>query len=291
MKYTILFLAFALALGFSSCNTQNDPEPEGPSLVFKFKFDPNQERYDSFGNISTVPNGNAAQSPSFNSMSGHYVEMIPSEWTALGSGEVLYEGPKTSQGGAEAINFDEAVLAGQNEVFLTVPLSSIAAGTYEFIRVSVSYQNFDILYNFQGINQQVGTVASFIGYNTYISSYNVNNKVVDVNANKLQGYWGFETTVFGQSYFLDGQAQPGATTVVNPLPNSPIPPGSCLVTGEFETPLSISGNETEDVVVLLSFSTNNSFEWHDEDGNGQYDTDNGDYPVDMGLRGIKAIVQ
>lgn len=261
----------------------------GPQLVFKFKFNPNQERYDSFGNISTVPAGNAAQSPSFNKMSGHYVEMIPTEWTALGSGEILYEGAETTAGGDRAIDFDNAVVVGENEVFLSVPLSSIAPGTYEFIRVSVTYQDFDIVYNANGLTELTGTLASFIGFNTYITSYDVNSKHVDVNANKLQGYWGFESTVFGTSYFLEGQVPSGFTTVVNPLSNSPIPPGSCLVTGPFETPLTLTGNETENIEVALSFSTNLSFEWTDDNSNGEYDS--GEVPVDMGLRGLKAIVQ
>lgn len=261
----------------------------GPQLVFKFKFDPNQERFDSFGNPSTVPAGNAAQSPNFNKMSGHYVEMIPNAWTALGTGEVIYEGPETTQGGSDAIDFDKAVVVGENEVFLSVPISAVEAGTYEYIRISVSYQEFEVVYNAGGFTNQTGMLASFIGFNTYITSYNLNQHTQEVNANKLQGYWGFQTNVSGFNYFIDGQAQ--VTTVVNPLPNSPIPPGSCLVTGAFETPFTLTGNETEDVEVVLSFSTNQSFEWHDENGNGEYDSDAGDYPVDMGLRGLKAIVQ
>ena len=56
-----------------------------------------------------------------------------------------------------------------------------------------------------------------------------------------------------------GQAPAGATTVPNPIfASSPIPQGSCLVTGEFETPLVINGDETEDIVVVLSVSTKRS---------------------------------
>lgn len=264
-------------------------DTSGPQLVFRFKFDPTQARLNAFGNPSTVPAGNAAQSPSFNKMSGHYVEMIPTAWTALGMGEIVYEGPETTAGGSRAINFDQAVVVGENEVFLSIPLSSISAGTYEFIRVSVTYQDFDIVYNANGFSNLTGTLASFIGFNTYITSYNVNTRVENVNANKLQGYWGFESTVFGQSFFLSGQVPAGFTTVVNPLSNSPIPAGSCLVTGPFQTPLTISGNETSDIEVQLSFSTNQSFEWTDDNANGQYDS--GEVPVDMGLRGLRAIVQ
>lgn len=281
----------ATATNYDAEAEENDgsctyPE-DGPQLVFKFQFDSTQQRLDPFGQPATVPAGNAAQSPVFKNMSGHYVEMIPNEWTALGTGEILYEGPETTQGGDRAVDFDQAVVVGENEVFLSIPLSAIAAGTYEFIRVSVSYQEFDIVYNANGYSNLTGTLASFIGFNTYISSYNLNNKQVDINANKLQGYWGFESTVFGQSFFLSGQVPEGFTTVVNPLPNSPIPAGSCLVTGPFETPLIITGNETDDIEVALSFSTNQSFEWTDDNNNGQFDS--GESPVDMGLRGLKAI--
>jgi hypothetical protein len=109
-----------------------------------------------------------------------------------------------------------------------------------------------------------------------------------VNDDKLQGYWAFES----QGTMTRGQAPVGATTVVNPLfASSPIPAGSCLVTGAFEAPLVLNGDETEDVTVILSVSTNQSFEWTDPDGNGQYDPLDGDVPVDMGLRGLRAIVQ
>lgn len=315
MKHTQLALLIAVSFAistFSSCTPKKkgctdtiaenyDAEAEedngsciypqaGPQLIFKFKFNSNQERLDVFGDPVTVPVGNAAQSPNFKKMSGHYVEMIPTAWTQLGNGAVIYEGSETTKGGNVAVDFDKAVVVGENEVFLSVPLSSIAAGTYEFIRVSVSYQEFDIVYNANGFTNLTGTLASFIGFNTYISSYNLNQRHVEtVNANKLQGYWGFESFVFNQSYFLKGQVPAGFTTVVNPLPNSPIPAGSCLVTGPFATPLTLTGNETENIEVTLSFSTNQSFEWTDDNSNGQYDS--GEVPVDMGLRGLKAIVQ
>jgi hypothetical protein len=286
MKYLPLFL-IALTFAFSGCNTNEDQQPDGPYLVFKFQFDPNQERFDSFGQPATVPNGHAAQSPSFNSISGHYVELIPSAWTALGAGEVVYQGAETTAGGDMAIDFDQASVVAENEVFHSIPLSEVSAGTYEFVRVSVSYQNYNINYNALGLSL-TGTLASFVGYNTYISNVQVDQQSVTVNDDKLQGYWAFESA----GTMTTGQAPAGATTVPNPIfASSPIPQGSCLVTGEFETPLTINGDETEDVVVVLSVSTNQSFEWTDPDGNGQYDPLDGDIPVDMGLRGLKAMVE
>ena len=287
MKYAYLILFCSLAFGFNSCNT-TDEQPDGPYLVFKFQFDPNQERVNSFGQPSTLPSGHAAQSPIFNSMSGHYVELIPSAFTALGAGEIVYQGAETNAGGDMAINFSEASVVAENEVFHSIPLSEVGAGTYQYVRVSVSYQNFDITYNALGFNGLTGSLASFIGYNTYISTAQVNQQSITVNDDKLQGYWAFES----QGTMTTGQAPAGATTVPNPIfDSSPVPQGSCLVTGAFASPLVINGDETEDVVVVLSVSTNQSFEWTDADGNGQYDPLDGDVPVDMGLRGMQAFVE
>lgn len=287
MKHFLLLPALALVVGISGC-TKSDTQPDGPYIVFKFKFDPNQTRYDSFGNVATVPNGHAAQSPTFHSISGHYIELTPSALTALGQGEIVYKGPETTAGGDNAVDFDKASIVAENETFVSVPLSDVAAGTYQYVRVSVTYQNYDIKYNALGFTNLTGTLASFVGFNTYITNYKVSQMTDDVNSNKLQGYWAFES----QGTLTKGQAQAGATTVVNPLFNSsPIPAGSCVVTGTFNTPLTITGEETEDVTVVLTVSTNQSFEWKDPDGNGQYDPLDGDVPTDMGLRGMKAMVQ
>ncbi len=287
MKNTFLLLATALLFSLNSC-TEKDTQPDGPYLVFKFKFDPTQVRYDSFGNVASVPAGNAALSPTYNGISGHYVELIQGAWTALGAGEIVYHGAETTAGGANAVDFSQANVVGENEVFFSIPLSEVAAGTYEYVRVSVTYQNYNIRYNALGFSNLTGTLASFVGFNTYIGTYQVGNMNDVVNDDKLQGYWAFES----QGTMTRGQAPAGATTVVNPLfASSPIPAGSCLVTGAFASPLVINGNETEDVTVLLSVSTNQSFEWTDPDGNGQYDPLDGDVPVDMGLRGLRAIVQ
>ena len=65
------------------------------------------------------------------------------------------------------------------------------------------------------------TVASFIGFDSYIQSYKIKTKEVVLNANRKQGYWGFETTVsaggFTMEDTLTGRAPPGATTVPNPI--------------------------------------------------------------------------
>jgi hypothetical protein len=80
---------------------------------------------------------------------------------------------------------------------------------------------------------------------------------------------------------------------VNPLAaTSPIPVGSCVVTGKFLTPLVITGKETKDISVTLSFSVNKSLEWKDNNANGQLDwyydqsKNKNEAIVDMGLRGL-----
>jgi hypothetical protein len=72
--------------------------------------------------------------------------------------------------------------------------------------------------------------------------------------------------------------------------SSPIPQGSCVVTGQFENGLTITGDETEDVTVTLSFSVNQSFEWTEINTDGKFEPSAGEELVDMGLRGLKPMV-
>lgn len=289
MKYFVLFL---LTMTLFSCNESIIIDPNEPQLIFKFKFDPTQERLDGFGNPSTIPDGNAGQSPMFNSISAHYIELAPDSTTLLGLGEILYKSAETNAGGATAIDFAKSVVVAEGEVFYSVPLSSIPAGTYDWLRVSLAYQNYDILLDatvnnidFENIK---ATAASFIGYNTYISKYKVKDETISVNANKLQGYVGVETPYTLNEF----QAPEGATTVPNPIFNtSPIEPGSCVVTGAFNNGLTITGAETEDIVVTMSLSTNKSFEWKDDNGNGKYEPLLNEQVVDMGIRGLIPIIE
>ena len=130
-----------------------------------------------------------------------------------------------------------------------------------------------------------GTLASFVGFKTYINSFNIGNNIFEINANRAQGYWAFGLN--GQPYSSSGQAAAGATTVPNPIAStSPIPAGSCVVTGKFANNLVITGTETNDVTITLSLSINNSFEWHEVNADGKYEPAAGENVVDMGLRGL-----
>ncbi|WP_298893846.1 hypothetical protein [uncultured Psychroserpens sp.] len=283
MKSLKFICVLMLSLMLSCSNDQDDTsQSTTPNLIVKLKFDSTQERLGNLGQPVSVANGNAAQSPTINQMNANYIEFAQTSTTALGAGEIIFEGFETLAGGSQAIDFQNALFAGDNEVFLTIPLNSISVGNYEWVRVSLAYQegSIDVLVNGQDIS---GTLASFVGYNSYITSFDLNGSAIDVNGNRAQGFWAFEALGFTSQ----GQAPEGATTVPNPLfSSSPIPQGSCVVTGEFENGLTISGNETEDVVVTLSFSINNSFEWTEVNADGKYEPGAGEQVVDMGLRGL-----
>jgi hypothetical protein len=291
----LLFILTTVSLIFTSCKKDKDPEPDPspnpsqstPMLILKFKFDSMQVRLDNAGNPAVLPANHSGQSPVFRKMSAHYVEMAPTAYTMIGNGDVLYRNAETTAGGPNAIDFSQSVVVSEGQAFLSIPLDSVTPGTYQYLRVSLAYQNYDI--RFRALNMNLtGTVASFIGFNTYIQNFTIKDSTVTVNVNKAQGYWAFET-----AYTVSqGQAPPGATTVPNPIAStSPIPPGSCLVTGAFPTPLAITGNETGNIIIEVSLSTNKSFEWKDANMNGVYEPLDGDTVVDMGIRGLIPIVQ
>jgi hypothetical protein len=299
----------------------------GPQLKFVFKFDSTQVRLGDSAQVVTMPSNHRAQNPHFNGMSVHHVEMAQNNATAVGFGAVLYTTPTVtnvpsvtvwnnshtvSQTYTDAIDFNQETVVGDGQQFFSIPLSHVAAGTYQYLRVSVAYQNYDIKYgilagtNVSGYTMPsnyytTGTIASFIGYNTYIHSYTVKTQNISVNGAKQQGYWAFESApyVFGSTSYTaqatQGQAPQGATTVVNPLyASSAVPPGSCLVTGQFVSPsgnaeaLTITGHETNDIVITVSMSTNNSFEWvkHSSPNDNYIYPLNGDTVVNMGVRGM-----
>lgn len=267
----------------------------GPKLIFKFKFDSSQIRLNNFGTAATVAAGNAAQSPKFNSISAHYIEMAANDLTPVGQGAVVYRAEETDCGGSRAIVFCESILSKEGDVFFSIPLSKITAGSYKWLRVSLAYQNYDIKIRSKDVGQIDGTIASFVGFNTYVSKYKMKNAVMtptlNPGTNKTQGYWGFYTKIFSTEFKSEGQAP--QTTVVNPNPSSPIPVGSCLVTGEFFSstavgvqPLVITGGETQDIIITVSLSTNKSFEWKEVTFDGLFQPEIGETVVDMGLRGM-----
>jgi hypothetical protein len=302
MQNKLFLSALVCAIFFTACKKETVNTTDA-QLNFQFQFDATQERLNNLGAAAVISPNNAAQTPTFKKMSVHYVELTPNQFTAFGKGAIVYQGAETTKGGENAIDFDKAIVSDQNQVFTKISLKNVPAGTYEWIRASVTYQNYDIVFNINGLpsigdlKNQKGTVSSFVGFNTYLTKVKPNVKEIAVNAAKKQGFWAFETALTSPydvyNVIQSGEAAAGATTVVNPLAKtSPIPAGSCVVTGKFATPLVVTGKETKDVLVTLSFSINKSLEWEDTNKNGQLDW----YPdpskgksekiVDMGLRGL-----
>lgn len=306
MNKSILSLLI-LAVMFASCkkeSTDSPPVAATYNVIFKFKFDSTQARLNNIGQPAVMPAGNAALSPVFNGMSAHYIELAPAATTALGSGAILYKAAETTTGGASAIDFSKSFVAGNGEVFYTAPIKDIPKGDYEWLRISLAYQNYDVKYYVDTVISGIpikqmssGTVASFIGFNSYISGLKIKNQTINVNGNRKQGFWGFESslTVSGTTYSKadTGQAPPGATTVVNPIfATSPIPAGSCVVTAKIlPGKLTITGNETKDIVVEVALSNNKSFEWKEKIVNGVWDPLKGEQVVDMGIRGMIPTIQ
>lgn len=283
--FSLLFIVAAL----TSCSKKSTTTEAHVNFIFKF--DSTQVRLNNVGSPSGVIAGHKAQSPKFNFMSAHYVELDLNQFAAIGSGAVLYRAAETTAGGTNAIDFSKATLATEGQTFLSVPVSSITPGTYNWLRVSLAYQNYKVNVTAGG-NTFSATVASFIGFRSYIQSYKVKDSTVTVNGNRDQGYWAFEASTSGVGVLRSGQAPAGATTVPNPIfASSPIPAGSCLVTGQFGIPLVITGKETGDITIVVSLSTNKSFEWIDSDGNNTFDPLNGDAVADMGIRGLIPIRQ
>lgn len=280
-KIYVVLLFLGVTLPFISCSTDKADEP---MLIVKFKFDPNQERLNNLGQPTAIAAGNAAQTPIFNTIGSHYIELATTANTQLGSGTILYRGAETNSGGADAIDFRKEKIVEEDEVFIKIPLKQIAAGNYEWIRVSLAYQNYQINVRSAGADY-AGTLASFVGFNTYLTTFSIGNNMFPVNGNKEQGYWAFALN--DQPYSTSGQAPEGATTVPNPLhASSSIPLKSCVVTGKFASNLVINGTETKDVVVTLSLSVNHSFEWHEVNADGKFEPSIGENVVDMGLRGL-----
>jgi hypothetical protein len=129
----ILKLLFLLSIiAFSSCSNDNNDSSE-PNLVIKFNFDANQARLNNIGQPSSIPSGIAVQSPIVNRMSANYIEFAPTPTTLLGDGEIVFKGDETTAGGSNAINFQNALFAGDDETFLTIPLSEVTPGSYQWV--------------------------------------------------------------------------------------------------------------------------------------------------------------
>jgi hypothetical protein len=301
MNYRLLF--FALSIGFmaTSCKktTATFDPPTEAKLIFKFKFDSTQVRLNNIGEEAPVAAGHGAQSPIMNLMSAHYIELAPNATTALGTGDIMYRAAETTAGVDNAIDFSRSKLVANDSTFLEVPIKAIKPGDYEYLRLSIAYQNLDVKFYVDTVVFSVpvkqtfsGTLAGFIGFNTYIDTVRVGDSTLTIQDDKKQGFWGFYTKLtygpFSAPYATTGQAPEGATTVVNPIfATSPIPQGSCVVTAAFKPgKLTITGKEANDITVEVSFSTKKSVEWNEVVADGRWEPAKGENLTDMGIRGM-----
>lgn len=280
LKFCLGLLLGFLSVGFLSC--EKEEVISAPMLLVKFKFDTEQVRLDNLGQPKRLSAGTATQSPVLNTVSSHYIELAPTAKTALGQGIILYHAPETILGGANAIDFSESKIVAEDEIFLKIPLHQMLVGSYEWIRVALSYQNYDIIIRQDQVDYK-GSLAGFTGFNTYIGTHYIGNSTFPINGNKAQGYWALNV----QGMPFSGQTAIGATTVPNPMATtSPMPVGSCVVSGKFADKLVISGNETRDIEVTLTLSVNKSFEWQEVINDGKYEPSAGENVINIGFRGL-----
>ncbi len=287
IKVLAVLLCFT---SIQSCKKEN----KNPKLIFKYVFDPNGERLDNFGNVSSVPSGNATQTPDFKRLGIHSIELINYVVSLPTENSLIYKGSEVSNGSLSAIDFDSEKIVSNSEVLIEIPISEMEPGTYNYLRNSLAFQEYNIDFTYFEPNSGTtfdldASVASFVGYRTSISSFNVGAELIQLDSVVEQGYFAVH---FDNPFTYTVTGSTPTTTVVNPLDNvSPIPLGSCLVTGEFEQPLTITGEETEDITVEVRVSINNSFEWTEVNMDGKYEPAVGEQVVDMGIRGLKAIVK
>lgn len=291
----LYFIPLYFSLFFISCKKDTTP-----ALILSFTFDATLPRLDNTGAPAAIAPDNAAQSPSFKQLGVHYIELTPDKFTPAGKGLVLYKTAEVTTGGDLAIDFDKQTIIDPINNTLAIPQSVLKAGNYQYIRISLGYQRYDIIgladVSTPGLSGKFElplNVASFVGFNTYINKHTIKDSTVAVAANRKQGFWLGELhyvhPLFQVHQVLSGQNP--ATTVVNPLfATSPIPNGSCLVTADFSgSTLAIPASLTADLKVNIGISINQSFEWKDTIKNGKWDI----YPVqepvvDMGIRGMTA---
>lgn len=254
-------------------------------LIVKFNFDASQARLGNQGQPTLQTTGHGVQTPIINSISAHYLELATDENTQFGDGSIIYKGAETTLGGTPAIDFDQAKIVGPDETFLEIPLSQLKAGSYQWMRASISYANFQINVR-KDAQYKATTVASFIGFSNYLGTTTIGNAIFPVNANKPQGYWQF--AVNDDPYSVSGQSPANSTTFPNPMfVTSPMPAGVYAISGKFDTPLIITGLEKFDVTITLILSINKSFDWKETNTpNGAFEPLNGETIFDTGFRGL-----
>jgi len=264
-------------------------------FIVRLKFDSAQIRLNDLGQVSSPAAGIGAQSPVITGMSINYIELMPDAGSTPGAGVVVYKASETTCGGAKAFNYCKGVVVSENEVLVSVDLSSVPAGTYPWIRISIAYQELTI----QARSVSAGTTPAYLsGFSadlSYLSKLKIQNTILTPTlggiGNKSRGYWTYYQPVFNTAYLLDGQSP--YTTVVNPNLQATNTTSLSFVYGQFVNSttsnteaLTIGTNETSNREIILSISTNKSFEWTEITHDGLFQPEIGENILDFGCRGL-----
>ncbi len=302
-KVAIICLTLFLMTG---CRKQNSAR-----VYFKIKFDPLQERLNSSGIVAGIGSGNAAQTPLMNTAGIEALEILRNAQAQPKDITTLFSVSTTTSGGNPATDYSKLIMVKDGDTFLSVPISNISPGKYEWLRIAIPFQNFDIRFNMLNVPfigdlpDERATLASFISSENYITKYKIWEKEDVVNGNKKRGYWSLETRLNPAYNSLNtifrGYITDNTITFVNPIVKAATSTNaSSFITGKLDTPLSITGSETEDITIVLTLSINNMFEWEENiNRNGKWDINTqgtGGQPQaekikDLGFRSLKVLTQ
>lgn len=232
-------------------------------------------------------------------------------------------------GDSLGIDYDKASMVKEGENLIEIPLSTLRPGTYNWMLVELSYQNLTVPIRLDSvwqpvyINNQIAipsaglfgvysaTVAGFSGFNHFFNTGFYINKYF-YRSNKDSFYlndgWYFTESTLGANGFnypLDSTylSDRGEIVKVNPLHKNPLANSKNLSAALFQTlkftkqgnpimtttPLVITGNETESIVIECALATKNCFEWRDNRTNGMWDAYRRE-PVRFGFRGMQPVV-
>ena len=288
-------------------------------LVIKFKFNDTLARMNDAGIVigDSIGASNAAVTPKYNSISANFLALFPNDSSKFSDAIPIYTAAIKD---SIAFAFNKYMVVKEGETFLEIPLTAIKPGSYKWLGAGLAYSNVDVPFKIEYVfnnntynSSYTGTVATLLSGPSYINEIQIKDKNIIRNGNEPQGFWAFESR-FGFGGFLDSiftkndYVAPNATTVVNPLFGNTILPNFKsygITTGkifgnksykngdvkEEQTPLVITGLETESIILELNLSTRNSFIWEDGNQNKMWEPFKGERIVDMGLRGMKPLIK
>ncbi len=297
--FYVAILCFFVAI-FWNCNKDDDPQIQ----VF-WQQDPFQERLDNEGRVSPVSSSNLSLSPKLNSIAVEHIELLPSEPTRLFSGATLYSVNNKQTINDTTVSSDRLIFTPSDKPLSTSFLKPLQGKTFEWVCVWLAYQNFDVRFNLNNVpnigtlTDESSTFSTFLAAKTFISRHKVITKEDIVNDFRLKGYWVFETNLraafAAYNGVYRGQLSPTTVTAVNPLSASVTTPRySSVFIARLDKPITITGDEKKDINITLTFSTNQAFEWRDNNRNGRWDIDaqniHNEPIINFGLRGMKAVV-